>query len=85
MQDSFPVNSSLSQARNFEAIVPNDGADLPRRYKAIYVGVAGDISLVGDSSPSGVVHTVAAGAVLICSPVRILDTGTDADNIVGWY
>lgn len=85
MQDNFPASTALSQARNFEAITPNDGVDLARRYKAVFVGGAGDISLVGDSSPSGVVHTVPAGSVLVCSPVRVRATGTTATNIVGWY
>lgn len=84
MQDNFPSAAADSQARNFEAITPDDDNDLPRRYKAIYVGVGGTMTLVGDNDPAGVEHTVPDGAVLICSPVRILEGGT-ASGLVGWF
>lgn len=87
MQDNFPDNSASSQARNFEAITPNDDDELPRRYKTIYVGIGGAIVLVGDNDPDGdgVLHNVPDGAILIVSPLKIMATGTDADNIVGWF
>jgi hypothetical protein len=85
MMDNFPAITADSAARNFEAIVPDDDNDLPRRYKAIFVGVGGDIALVGDNDPAGAVHTVPSGVTLLVSPVRVLATGTDADNIVGWF
>ncbi len=86
MKDNFPAASAGSAARNFEAIVPSDTVDLPNRYKAIYVNTAGDVAMVGDSDTGnvGVIHTVLAGAVLLGSPRRILDTGTTA-GLVGWF
>lgn len=85
MQDGFPSNTASSQARNFEAITPDDDEDLPRRYKAIFVGTGGVVVLVGDNDPAGVAHVVPNGALLVCSPVRILATGTDAADMVGWF
>lgn len=85
MQDNFPTSGAAGQARNFEAITPHDTNDLPRRYKAIYVGVAGTLSLVGDHSTTPVSHTVNAGAVLLVSPVKVRSTGTTASGLVGWF
>jgi hypothetical protein len=87
MIDNFPASTADSAARNFEVITPDDDNDLPRRYKAIFVGVGGDIELVGDSDTGnvGVPHTVSTSSTLLTAPRRILATGTTADNLVGWF
>lgn len=83
MQDNFPIASELGGARNFEVITPDD-VDLPRRYKAIYVGGDGNLDLVGDSDPAAVTHPVTAGQVLVVSPKQVAST-TTATGLVGWW
>lgn len=72
------------------AVTPADGADLTGGApKALYVGVAGDITMIGmGASPTaaGVLwKTVQAGTILPFRPRRILSTGTTATNILAIY
>lgn len=63
------------------AITPNDSNDLPTGTRAIYVGVAGDVSfLLLDGTT--VTLTLAAGWHPI-APKRVRLTGTTATGIVG--
>lgn len=76
-------NSSLPADRHF-AITPDDGTDLAIKPRSIYVGGGGDIVL-RDGGGTDVTYTVADGAIIPFRVTRILDTGTTATNIVGWY
>lgn len=74
-------------SRHAVAITPADGnilADIP---KALYVGGAGDITMVGVSASAGATGIlfkgVPAGAILPFCPREIKATGTTATNIVG--
>ena len=49
----------------------------------IRVGIAGTITVVGDSGGSGVSFTVAAGEILPLRAVRVKSTGTSAGEIRG--
>lgn len=66
------------------SITPNDGADLPEVVRALYVGGAGDISviLVGDSS-AVVLVAVPVGSLLPIRVKRVRATGTTATSIIG--
>lgn len=81
--------SASSPARNAAAVTPSNTVDLSLYAKALFVGVAGDITLVpaGDSSASG------TGILFSNVPVgwfpvqvrRVNSTGTTATNIVAVY
>lgn len=86
MSDSFSAHSSglNSPATSAQAITPSDSNALATTPRALYVGGAGDVSviLIGDAS-AVTFSAVPAGTILPlrCSKVRA--TGTTATNIVG--
>lgn len=62
------------------------GATNPRPIEALYIGVTGDVSLVGqDQATAAVFKAVPAGTVLFVSPYQIKATGTTATNILALY
>ena len=86
-------------ARRAIAVTPNDNNDVtkgggdnaPSYASALYVGVAGDISLItaGDNSANGagtpVLFKAVPVGVLNVQVRRVKATGTTATNIVGLY
>lgn len=72
-----------SPARDVVPITPSDATDIPVRPRALWVNVAGNISIDTDSQSSQVL-AVAAGVVPI-SPKRVRSTGTTATGIFGLY
>lgn len=73
----------MANSKNFDAIVPNDSADI-EVCDAIYVGTAGTLTL---QNPKGVniAFAVAAGQLLQVSPKRVMATGTDVTGLVALY
>jgi len=88
MTDPFKSHETAltSPARNGFAITPNDSVDLSITCRALFVGGAGDVSVIlkGDSS-SIVFKNVSAGTVLPVSAKRVEATLTTATDIVGLY
>ena len=72
-----------SPARSAFAVTPNDGADLSTPTRALYVGTAGNLSviLVGDSAAVLLKNLSAGYHPLRCKRIRA--TGTTATDIVG--
>lgn len=70
-------------ASGWTPVTPSNSVNLSFVPQALYIGVAGDISLT-DADGNTVVFTVAAG-ILDLSPVRVNATGTTATNIVALY
>lgn len=70
-----------SPARNWVAVTPSDSAPLVPTPKALYVGVAGNLSVTG---ADGVAATfaVAAGSYHPLCAVLVRATGTTATGIV---
>lgn len=68
------------------AVMPSNTADLPETPKSLYVGVGGDIAMIGDNEATGatpvVWRNVPAGACLPFRPRRIMATDTTAGAIV---
>ena len=65
-------------------IVPDDGADLPRATKALYVGQAGDITLRSIRGDADVLfRALPAGTILDVRTRAVRATGTTAAGIVG--
>jgi hypothetical protein len=69
-------------ATRLRAITPHDTNELEFASKALYVGVAGTLSIValGDTSP--VQLTVPAGAIIPVRAKIVRATGTSASSIV---
>lgn len=66
------------------AITPNDGADLDLITRALYVGGAGDVSVIlRDDSGAVTLVAVPAGSLLPIRVKRVRATGTTATSIVG--
>lgn len=77
-------DSLVAPARFIFSILPDDAADLLRATKAIYVGVAGDLTLKAVGSPDDVVFTnVAAGTILPVRVQAVRASGTTAGSLVG--
>lgn len=65
-------------------ITPNDGEDLPKATRSVYVGTGGDLTciLVADSS-AVTFKNVVGGSILPIRVQRVLSNGTSAADIVG--
>ena len=87
--DQYPDSDASSPCRHWAAITPSDGTDLTRVPKALYVGGAGDVTMIGADAPSGATGVAwkgaAAGEILPVRPRRILATGTTATDLVACY
>ncbi|MEM9311381.1 MAG: hypothetical protein AAGA34_08025 [Pseudomonadota bacterium] len=78
------ANSVTSPAADCFAITPDDGQDLPRATKAIYIGSGGDIVLRPVSGAEDILFANTASGSIIDVRVRaIRATGTTALDIVG--
>jgi hypothetical protein len=83
--DLTPDNE-LASAIDAAAIVPNDAADLPYVTRSIYVGTAGDVTLLLRSASAPVTYkSVPAGTRLMVSATRVYATGTTASNMLAEY
>lgn len=83
MADQFqrqPVELD-SPGREFFAITPNSGADIPLRPRALWIGVAGNLTVVDSNGTQTTFSNMPVGWHPI-GPVRIMATST-AGGIVG--
>jgi len=82
-------DSVQGPCRRWAAIAPSDSADLVEVPKALYVGGAGNITMIGIDAPVGatgaVWSNVPAASILPVRPRRVLATGTTATLILGCY
>ena len=82
----------ITRARNFNApayswvaVTPDDDADLPDvRPRALWIGTAGDVRLV-DTDGNDEVFKNAPEGWLDVQPVRVMATGTTAEDILAAY
>lgn len=65
------------------SITPNDSTDLSEITRAIWVGGAGDITLVLMSGATLTLPSIPAGTLMPIRAARIMATGTDATGLVG--
>lgn len=72
-------------ARRAAAVTPNDSTDLSDVPRALWVGGAGDISLIMQDDASAVTITGATVGYHPLRAKRIRATGTTATNIVALY
>ena len=71
-----------SPARRLVPVVPSDGADLAQLPKGLFVGGAGNLSLVMEGGVIVALTGVQAGSLLPIRPLRVRATGTTATSIV---
>lgn len=64
-------------------VTPSDTEDLPQTARALYVGNAGDLSLVTAGGATVTFAAVAGSMVLPVMTARVRASGTTASSIVG--
>lgn len=81
----MPMLSSNDTApgRRWKAITLD--ADLGLDLRAIYVGVTGDIAMIGEDGHEEVFPAVAGGVEHALRPRKVLTTGTTATGLIGIY
>ncbi|OYX42426.1 MAG: hypothetical protein B7Z02_12015 [Rhodobacterales bacterium 32-67-9] len=77
--------SLTAPARDAQAVVPNDAADLPMLPRAIFVGQTGNVSARLAGGQSVVFESVQAGSILPIRARGINATGTTAAGIVALW
>ena len=80
-----PTNpGAMFSASKLAAVTPSDSTDLGA-VRALFVGGAGDISVLAQDDASPVVLTVPAGIILPIFASKVYATNTTATNIVAMY
>lgn len=82
---SLPTPKKVWSAGNAAAVTPSDSADLTYDTRALYVGGAGDISIITENGQTVTLVGVPAGSFLPISVSRVRATGTTATNIVAFW
>jgi hypothetical protein len=87
MTEQFDTRAQdvAAPARRGFAIAPSDATDLVAETRAIYVGVAGDLSVVLSSGDEVTFSGVAGASILPLRISRVKATGTSATQLVGLY
>ena len=82
---NVPVGSALP-ATNALTVTPSDSADLSVIARGLYIGGAGDVTIImqGDTNPV-TLSAANAGTILPVRAKRVKSTGTTATNIVELY
>lgn len=78
------ARSHLETARQLVSVTKSDTVDLTTYARALWVGGAGDVAIVGPDGPDTavVLKAVAAGTLLPVQARRVHSTGTTATDIV---
>jgi hypothetical protein len=80
------LQTSTNSSGACRTITPNDGADLPiPGCRAIYVGGAGNISIVDLTGTTVVFTGVLSGGVLPVQAARVNATSTTATSLIALY
>jgi hypothetical protein len=79
--------SASAPARRLEPVTPADAADLPVPAKALFVGLAGDLTIVPVASPDGTPVTLKNHPIgyVAVQTRRVAATGTTAGHIVALF
>lgn len=77
------MSSFSDPAHGVIAITPHNTNDIGARVRGIWVGVAGDVSVVCHDGSSALFVGAAAGSVIPVYARRVNATGTTATNLVG--
>jgi len=87
MADNFEdYNAGLdSPASNAIAVTPSDSVSLTTDARALYIGVAGDVSLLTSGGDTVTFVGLLAGSILPVRVNRVNATSTTATDIVALY
>lgn len=69
-------------AEGFAAVTPSDSTNFARLARALYVGGAGNVVVVGKDGVAVTFTGVPAGSILPVECIRVNATNTTATNIV---
>lgn len=77
----------LAPASRYTAVTPSDTATIEPAARALYVGGAGNVTLVSPNGPNAPCLFVAvqAGTILPCDVSQVRATGTTATAIVALF
>lgn len=75
--------SNLATGEAAFAVTPSDTVSFTVRPRALYVGGAGNVTVVNDDGTTCLFSNVPSGAILPISPKRVNATATTATLIVG--
>lgn len=83
--DPYAWSSSdpASPARDAVAITPSDSTNLTNMAKSLYIGGAGNVSLITAKGTTVSFVGLPAGSLIPVQVSRVMATGTTATNIVG--
>lgn len=72
-------------AHNGAEITPSDSEDLSYTTRAIYVGTIGDLSVVMAGGQTVTLANVLGGTILPIAVTKVLNSGTDATDLVAFW
>ena len=75
----------LSPASRVAVVTPSDAVDLPIASKRLWIGGAGNVTLVTVGGDTVEYPSVPAGTYLQVRAARVMATGTSATNILAEY
>lgn len=81
-RDQFPARAAGASPRQWFPITPDNANDLPQIPQAIWVGVTGNLCVVGNDGVEATIPNVPVG-YWIGSPSRVKATGTTASSLFG--
>lgn len=80
------ASNAVAPSRSARVVTPNNGADLDRITKGLYVGGAGDVEVILVEDAAQLVFTgVPAGTILPLQVRRVRAANTTATNIIALY
>lgn len=87
MADPFESNRAGldSPAENAAAVTPNDSADLATVARALWIGGAGDVSVITVGGDTVTLAGATAGSIIPARVSRVRSTGTTATSIVALW
>jgi len=85
MSDNYPPSNETRSSPGFVAITPHNSTNIASPVRGIYVGVGGDVVVVGLDGAAVTFKNVPTGAVLPVQAIRVNSTSTTATDMVGLY
>lgn len=87
MADNWATTSTgiAGPARNGASVTPSDATDLPTASRSLYVGGAGNLSIITTGGDTVALTGVPAGTLLPICAARVRATGTTATGIVALW
>lgn len=86
MQGPAGPSAGTNPSLMFRVVTPNDTVNVHgSEFRALYVGVSGNVHVVPEFGDPCVFQNVPAGTILPVQGIRVNATGTTATNIVALF